>query len=238
MISDSFPLQGFEGHIRASEYHGDGPKPAALRMSVAISRETGTRGPAVAQAVGVRLGWPVYDHELLEMIARNLHVRIDLLESIDERHISWLTEIVQALGAVPYVKEAQYVRRLIEALLSLAERGNCVVVGRGSPFVMPPDTTLRVRLYAPLADRVANVREDLGLTEAAAAAHIEQVDRARIQFVRSHFLRDPVDARHYDLVINLAEHSIEECADLIVEGLATKTALKAASKETRQPVSA
>src|SRR5207248_10218227 len=128
-------------------------------FSIAISREAGTHGPAVARALGARLGWKVYDHELLEMVARELHVGVKLLENVDERHVTWLQESIESFAAVPAVREGKYVRHLIETMLSLAAPGRCVIVARGAQFVLPPATTLRVRLVAPVEDRMANVTD-------------------------------------------------------------------------------
>src|SRR5262245_36640969 len=72
-----------EAFLRAAGHHDSviaEHHPAAPQLfSIAISREAGTRGPAVAAAVAERLGWKVYDHELLEQVARDLHVRVKLL---------------------------------------------------------------------------------------------------------------------------------------------------------------
>jgi len=192
-------------------------------FSIAISREAGTRGPAIARAVAERLGWKVFDNELLELVARDLHVRVKLLENVDERHVPWLQECVEAFAAVPAVREGKYVRHLIEAMLSLAAQGRCVVVGRGGPFVLPPATTLRVRLVAPLEDRIAAVCHDQKLARHEAARFVEKTDRDRMQFVRLHFLRDAADPRHYDLFLNTAQFSIAECTDLVIEGLRLKS---------------
>ncbi|HEY3965886.1 MAG TPA: cytidylate kinase-like family protein [Planctomycetaceae bacterium] len=200
------------------------------QFSIAISRETGTRGPAVARAVGKLLGWPVYDHELLEIVARELRVAVKLLESVDEHHVTWLQECVEAFAAVPAVREQKYVQHLVEAMLSLAVGGRCVIVGRGSPFVLPPATTLRVRLSAPVADRLAIVCHERSLSRPEAARHIARTDRDRAQFVKLHFLRDSRDVRHYDLFLNTSQFSIDECAHLIVNGLLQKSHADAQTK--------
>ncbi len=221
-----------EAFIRAAGHHDARHHPSdsngsfasnANPFSIAISREAGTRGPAVAKAVADRLGWRLYDHELLEIVARDLHVRVKLLENLDERHVTWLQECVEAFAAVPAVREGKYVRHLIEAMLSLAACGNCVIVGRGSPFVMPPATTLRVRLVAPLEARVATICHDLKLPRREAARFVEVTDRERTEFVRLHFLRDSADPRHYDLFVNTAQFSTDQCAELIVDGLRMKS---------------
>ena len=39
------------------------------KLCITISREAGARGSTVARLVGKKLGWTVYDQELLEYIA-------------------------------------------------------------------------------------------------------------------------------------------------------------------------
>src|SRR5262249_41889981 len=72
--------------------HGVAGQKGAGPFTIALSRQAGTEGTAVAQEVGKRLGWQVYDHELLERIAQEMNVREALLESVDERRQSWLLE--------------------------------------------------------------------------------------------------------------------------------------------------
>jgi len=218
-----------EAFIRATGHHDsqrvteDSQESSTRPFSIAISREAGTRGPAVARAVAERLGWQVYDNELLEMVARDLHVRVKLLDNVDERHVPWLQECIEAFAAVPAVREGKYVRHLIETMLSLATMGKSILVGRGSPFVLPPATTLRVRLVAPLEDRIAVVRRDQNLSRHDAMRFIETTDRERIRFIKLHFQRDPADPRYYDLFLNTAQFSLTECADMIIEALRLKS---------------
>jgi cytidylate kinase len=194
-------------------------KSAGPALTIVLSREAGTPGTSVARAVGERLGWTVYDHELLERIAQELGVRTTLLESVDERRISWVQECMPAFAAVPSVSESTYVCHLIETVLSLGALGNCVLVGRGTPQMLPPETTLRVRLVAPRDVRVAAVAQRLGVTQSEAERHIETVDRERSQFVRYYFGRDPSDPRLYDVILNAARFPVSECAAVIVQAL-------------------
>ena len=212
------------GHHDALHLHDELPADSPRHFSIAISREAGTRGPAVGRAVGNLLGWQVYDQELLQLVARDLNVRVKMLEAIDERHVSWLLECLEALAAVPKVSEGRYVPRLIEVLLSLGARGRCVIVGRGGAFVLPATTTLRVRLIAPLAERIAVFCREQKLTRSAAARLVEQTDRERTEFVKLHFHKDPADPQNYDLTMNMSELSIDQCARLIVESLRLKSA--------------
>ena len=78
--------------------------PLSRPLTIALSRQAGTQGTAIGHEVGAHLGWQVYDHELLERIAQDMGVQTSLLESVDERRVSWLLEAFESLMSVPYVR--------------------------------------------------------------------------------------------------------------------------------------
>lgn len=193
------------------------PTPSAL--TVALEREAGSYGTTIAQEVARRLNWQIYDHELLERIAQDMGVRANLLESVDERRKAWALETAETFMALPAVSETSYVRHLIETVLMLGTHGECVIVGRGSPFILPPATTLRVRLVATPPDRISRVRQLLNLPQKDAEREAARLDQERIRFTRTHFLKDPTDPENYDLVLNSSRFSIAACADCIIHAL-------------------
>src|SRR6516164_3855750 len=138
--------------------------PAPRAFTIAISREAGANGSAVGRLLGERLGWPVYDYELVERIADDMGLRSTLLESVDEKRMSWLQECVASFSSGRSVTESAYVRHLVQTLLTLALHGECILVGRGANVVAPPETTLRVRLVAPLRERIATVQKRRSLS--------------------------------------------------------------------------
>jgi cytidylate kinase len=195
-------------------------------FTVAISREAGTQGTAIAREVGNRLVWQVYDHELLERIAQDSGLRANLLETVDERRQSWITETFETLLSAPgksewdpLVGECAYVHHLVKTLLALGTEGECVIVGRGAVFVLPLDRTLRVRLMAPVQERITALSRKLGITDSEAAQRVQTLDRARTDFVQDHFRKDPRDPHNYDLVLNTLRLSVAQNAELVVEAL-------------------
>jgi cytidylate kinase len=211
-----------ESIVHANSYresHQKAGGSTATAMTIAVSRQAGAGGTSVAAEVGRRLGWPVYDHALVERIAHEMHLRTRLLESVDEKRMHWLAECAESFTQVPLVSESAYVRHLIHTILSLGTHGACVIVGRGSTHILPPPTTLRVRLVASREDRMANLARELGLPEAEVARRIDAIDHERITFIKDHFLRDPRDAQNFDLVLNSSRFTYPECADLIIEAL-------------------
>jgi cytidylate kinase len=241
MAHDFSPVNLTEALVRAGEHWqlrrqeasgvaGSG-RLAPSAFTIAFSREAGTYGAAIARAVGNRLGWPVYDHELLQRVAEDLGVHKTLLESVDEKQVGWLTEYLESFSSAPTVSEFAYTRRLVEALLSLAAHGECVIVGRGATKVLPAATTLRVRVVAPLDYRVEAVSREHGITREKAARQVEATDRERRRFIEEHFHFDPADPTNYDLVLNAARFSPAECADLVIAALDRLRARAASSPE-------
>jgi cytidylate kinase len=198
-------------------------QPTTPALTIALDRETGTPGSKLACALGQRLGWVVYDQELLEKIAQEMGLRTRLLESVDEKHANIIREAVrellQAVSSIVSVSESQYVHHLLETLLTLSAHGECIIVGRGAAQVLPRSTTLRVRLAAPLKARIAAVSEQLGIPAKRAERRIHDNDRDRELFIRGNFHRDPEDLRQYDLVLNTSRWTVEHCVDLIVDAL-------------------
>lgn len=212
-------MQHWETRRKAEARQVVGSNPSSRAFTIALSRESGARGTSTAREVGARLAWTVYDHELLERIAQEMKLRTCLLESVDEKKVSWLQECVEAFASVPSVSGRAYVRHLSETLLSLAAHGECVLVGRGAAQILPMETTLRVRLVAPVQWRIVAMSLKLGVAKEEVARQVEKIDRERVRFVKDRFHKDATDPRQYDLVLNSSRYSVEECADLIVEGL-------------------
>jgi cytidylate kinase len=188
-------------------------------FSIAFSREVGTGGINVAREVGRRLHWPVYGNELMEDLARELKVDVSYVEDYDERRGSWLVDTIRSFASTASVSEVAYFRRLVRMLQALGESGECIIVGRGATFVLPPETTLRVRIVAARPDRIAFMAEDRGLSTAEAARFVDTHDQDRIRFIKDHYHKDPTDPLSFDLIINRSRFSLEETSDLVIEAL-------------------
>ncbi len=222
-------------YLRANAYNRvhDGHTPEAQSsprlFSIAISREAGVDAGAIANVVASRLGWSAWDHELVAAVAQELHASTDELRSIDETHINWLQESFEMLMSLHTVTQHAFVHQLVKTVTELADRGGCVFVGRGVAHILPAETTLRVRLVAPQASRAQALSREMGLKRAEdALPHLEKLDRDRTLFVRDHFLKDSADPANYDLILNTARMSIDDCADVMIDALHAEEASRAA----------
>ena len=189
-------------------------------FTISISREAGSGGITVARELGRRLGWPVFDEELMSKLADELNVDVSYLKEYDEHRGSWLVDTIKALStSSASVTEVAYFHRLVKMLQALGLRGECIVVGRGSSFILPQAATLRVRIVASLNDRIAFMMREHQLTNADAARYVETKDHDRQKFIKDHFHKDPADPQNYDLIINRSRFTTDETAEMIIEAL-------------------
>jgi cytidylate kinase len=212
------PCHGFQGD------RGVAPARTALpaSLTVAVSREAGSRGGSIARRAGRKLGWQVYNQELLEYIAQEGTLRDEAAEALPPEAARWAEERLQALLRGGRISEHPSVVDLARVALTLGAQGEVVLVGRGAGYLLPPETTLHVRVVAPHADRVAYMSQWLRLTVEEAAEQVRLRDSRRAEFLQTHFRRQPGDPCDYDLLLNSSLLGEELCAELIAQAARAK----------------
>jgi cytidylate kinase len=212
------PRHGFQGD------RGAVPKTPAVpaSLTIALSREAGSRGGSIAQRIGTKLGWQVYRQETLEYIAQEGTFRQDLFDNLSAAARSWVEENLDHLLRAQNLSRHPAVLDLARIILALAAGGDVVLVGRGAGCILPLRSTLNVRLMSPLADRIAYMAQWLRLTTEEAADQVRLRDNRRSAFIETHFHRKPGDIYQYDLVLNSSLLGEELCAELIVHAARAK----------------
>jgi cytidylate kinase len=198
--------------------HGFRGEPAAPRapfvpqgLTIAVSREAGARGATIARRVAGKLGWQVCDQELMEHMAQDGVIRQGLLDGLSPDGAAWLEARLAAL----HLGHEAAVHNLARLVLALGAQGEVVLIGRGAGCILPPETTLHVRIVAPLEERIAYMAQWLRLPLPEATEKVRSRDESRCEFLEIHFARSPGDVHQYDMVLNSSLLGEEGCADLI-----------------------
>jgi cytidylate kinase len=218
------PRHGFQGDRGAVPPARTGP--AAL--TVALSREAGARGGSIARRVGRKLGWQVYDQELLEYMAQEAAVSPGVLEMGSATAGDWPEQRLQELLQSGQMSDHPTVVNLARVVLALGMHGRVVLIGRGAGLILPRASTLHVRIISPLEDRIAYMAQWLRLTEEDAAGRVHLRDSRRAEFLVTHFHRPPTDVHQYDLLLNSSLLGEDVCAELIVHATRARSAPLAA----------
>ena len=187
-----------------------------LKCFLTISREAGAGGSQVAAIIGQRLGWDVFDKNLLDCIAERFNLNRKMLDLVDETSSNWVYDVLGTWMDSKVIPHEKYVSHLRGVILAVARQTNFIFVGRGVQFLLPREKVLAVRLVAPEQFRVKRLMQCNNLTEAEARKYMHELDQGRREFVQRFFHHDITDPHLYDLVINTERLGIEGTADQIL----------------------
>jgi cytidylate kinase len=180
---------------------------------ITIEREYGCGGSEIAQLLARRLGWKLWDQLLTEEIARLAKCPKAVVEVREERTDPLYYRLFKSFlrgsyeGSINAPKlnlvDSETIVRISQRVVEHAgEKGNCVIVGRGSQhFFRDRTDTLRVFLYAPREDKVRRLLAR-GKNEKEAEELVDTVDRDRADFIQKYFNVEWPDRAIYHTMIN------------------------------------
>ena len=182
---------------------------------IAIEREFGSGASVIAEKLAQRLGWRLLDRQLTGEIARLAKVSEATVKHCEERvdplfyrlsKVFWRGSYERGLpvSGLETFDADQTVALMQRVVEEAAAAGNCVIVGRGSPyFLRDRADTLVVFLFAP---RELKVRRALAMAknEAEASELVDTVDQQRGAFVKHYFGKDWPHRPLYHLMLNTA----------------------------------
>jgi cytidylate kinase len=187
--------------------------------NVCISRESGAGGGTIARMVADRLGWKVYDREILEVIAHRMEVSHDVVLALDELSPGLVQDWLLPLREEHYAPQEAYLDHLAKLMLAIGSAGESVIVGRGANFMLPRGEVLAVRVIAPLKVRAQRLSEKMGVSVRTARRAARDLDQRRLRFARTMYRADAADPHHYDLVLDSASLGLSIAAEVIVRAV-------------------
>jgi cytidylate kinase len=206
MTSDG-SIEALKGMMEARVYEwrqSEKKRPSQPGPVVTISREAGCRGESISERMAAELGLHLYTWEIVEQIAKDEHVSVQVVSTLDEKARSELEDWLDGFQGDRNLSEYAYLRDLKRITFAIAAHGSAIIVGRGASLLLPPEKRIALLFVAPLEVRIRNVMEDGGLSEKHAREHIAKLEAEHHQFAKKYFQTDLLDSAHYHLVINTA----------------------------------
>lgn len=180
---------------------------------ITMEREYGAGGSVIARKLAERLQWKLWDEELTAEIARMARCDHSTVARLEERVDPLFYRLMKVFVRGSHERSLPvsglehldadsmlvFMQRVIE---SAAAAGNCVIVGRGAPYLLRKRTDcFHVFVYAPLEEKIRRVR-DLGKTEAEAVDLVEAIDQERATFVKRYFNKEWPSRHLYHMMLN------------------------------------
>jgi hypothetical protein len=138
-----------------------------------ISKELGSDGGEIGRQVAKHLGWHVFDREILEAIAGTTDTRERLLSRLDERAVGRLDEFFANVLMPKVPSQSAFLNEMMQVIWLLGRDGQAVLLGRGANWILEARYGLRVRLTAPVGERIDRVARLGGLS------HVDAQKRGR-----------------------------------------------------------
>jgi cytidylate kinase len=188
-------------------------------QNLCISREAGSGAGALARMVGQRLGWKVYDQELIEAIAHRMGQPLEEVLALDELAPSVVQDWLLPLREEYYAPQEAYLDHLAKLIEAIGRAGESILVGRGAGYMLPRETTLSIRVIAPLKVRAQRLSERMGVSVRTARRAARDLDRRRAQFDRTMHRANSQDPHNFDLVLDTQSLCLEIAAGIIVHAI-------------------
>lgn len=197
---------------------------------ITVTRQYASGGSDVARLVAERLGWTLIDNEFVDQVARLAGLRPEEVAQREERSPGLLERLARTLavaspemfmttaGTPPPVEadEATIVKMTERVIAEAAAEGRAVLVGRGAQAVLAQrGNALHVYVVGSKAWRRKLAVERLGVDPANVDRVVDDTDKQRDHYVKTHYGRDRQDLTTYDLVLNAERLGFEGAAALV-----------------------
>jgi hypothetical protein len=179
---------------------------------VAMGRELGSHGTAVAEAVAAGLDAALVHYEIIDHLGDRNRVRkshvVRLLDSGDD-----LARPLTADDTLPTILSETEILDIAAIPESVVLRG-----WGGVPLLREIPHVVRVRITAPIEIRVRNLMASVQhAEEARIREEIRLFDEAHAAVLSRHFGVDYRDPSLYDLVLDTSELPATECAQCVID---------------------
>lgn len=212
--SETVPLHGFGGEEEVS-FHPS-------HFTITISREAGSRGASIGKRVAKQLRWNCYEQEQLEVLAHKPEQRAELFAKLEPAAKQWVEDKLAKLRKnIPAIDKKNF-HDLLQVILGIGCIGKAVIVGRGAGFILPRESTLHIRVIAPLRERVAWMRQQNRLTHEQARELVLETDKRRHQLFDSLIRDQSQESSLYDMLLNSSQLGETGCEELILKAFELK----------------
>lgn len=202
-----------------------------LPFVITIRRQLGSGGSYIGQHLAARLNITYLDREILYHAAKELKISESDLHSRDERVTPRWQAMIESMadgytgGYVPpmthfsptdqdlFDAESKVIRQMSQA-------HSAVVVGRAGFYILQDlPRHLSVFLYADVAVRQKRIQESYNISAPEALKIINNIDQARVRYLRVFTGKDPLNACLYHLCLDTSAIGLDRAEDIIVTAL-------------------
>ena len=199
----------------------------AKKIIITIARQYGSGGREIGEAVAKKLGFPLFDKQLITDAATKGNLNEDVIKKTDESAANSLLYTL-AMGSNIAGAGAHFGYKMpindklfilqSEVIKEYAKAGSCVIIGRCSDYVLrDEENVFRLFIYGDLEHRKERVKlRHPEIKSTQVIDIINKTDRRRVSYYNFYTGNTWGKYDNYDMAINSSTLGIEGTADLIV----------------------
>ena len=197
-----------------------------MNRIITIGREFGSGGRELGRRLAEELQIEYYDREILTEIAKHTSLAEEYIQNVVERQPHSLLPITIGRSfsyAENYAfQQAQSVFQAQSKIIrELAERSDCVIIGRCADYILQEYKPFRIFVYADMESRVRRCldrsTEQENFTAKDMKRHIQDIDRNRAKYYEFYTGLRWGDKLNYDLCINTTDAVIKEMVPAVAK---------------------
>lgn len=197
-----------------------------MNKIITISREFGSGGRELGRRLAEALHIAYYDQEIVKELMERTGFALDYVRQAEERIPVPLLPITTArtfgIGNNSAIEQQLSIyNHESDIIKELAEKSDCVIVGRCADYVLRDMDPVRIFVYADIESKLARCREKgpdaKDMTDRELRQRINSVDKKRSRYYQ--FYTDNIwgDKENYDICINTSARDIKRLSLLLAE---------------------
>lgn len=196
-----------------------------MNKIITIGREFGSGGRELGKRLAEHLGFAYYDKEIVEEISKRTQLAQGYVQQIVEQKPGLYFPIT--VGRTLHTPTSDYIVKQhtsvyteqANVLLEMAEKSNCVIVGRCADYILKELDPLRIFVYADMECKLKRCREkaeaDEQLSDKELARMIKKTDKNRAHYYSYYTGQKWGRHANYDLCINTSALPVKEFAEAL-----------------------
>mgnify|MGYP004732386799 FL=1 len=201
-----------------------------MKKVITIGREFGSGGREIGRRIAEKLQIAYYDQEIVTEIAKRTKLSEEYVERITEDRPYMAYPIHTGMSFYTAYYDYTEFERVFTVfaeqhnmIKELAERSDCVIVGRCADYILKEKDPFRIFVYADAESKLKRCRErspeDENLSDSKIRRNIRSIDKGRARYY-NYFSRQKWGAReNYDLLINTSGKDVKQVSEAVADYL-------------------
>lgn len=195
-----------------------------MNKIITVGREFGSGGREIGRRLAEKIGFAYYDNEIITEISKKTDLSEQYVQNIVEKKpiISYPIHIGGTFYSMPSLQIDQSTviyREQCNILREMAERSDCVIVGRCADYILRDYKPFRIFVYADIESKIARCRhkggENENLSDSELKRKIKLVDKNRSDYYKFYTNQKWGDKLNYDMCVNTTNEDIKNIVECI-----------------------